>query len=110
MSEDSFHRVDIQLYESMLKIKVPIAGNINQMKLKNGRSKVFDSKFEVTRAILKKYKDIIFWKRDMHLKRDEKHSSEIGLDGSNHPRNDELTSSQFSIKVIAGISPLYNCL
>lgn len=72
----SVQRADIQVFESMIKIKVPISENQNAMKLAK-KAKQQGVKFLFAQAILKKYRDLIFWKHDRHAKKDERKSADV---------------------------------
>lgn len=60
----------------MLKIKVPLSESHNDMVLPKKKEHL-GSKFVLAQAIIKKYKDIIFWKHECNMKREERKSSQI---------------------------------
>ena len=60
----------------MIKIKVPIPESKNDMKLAKKKDR-FGSKFVLAQAIIKKYKDTIFWKHECIIKREERKSSQM---------------------------------
>jgi hypothetical protein len=103
LSEASFQRADIQLYESILKIKVPVAQNINDLRLKQEHKYIIDQKLNITMAILKKYKNIIYKKVESNAKREGKQKSWFKSEDSKKKGTDECVDSQFSIKVAIGI-------
>jgi len=49
----------------MLKIRVPLSENLNEMKKKNFREDLLGTKYAITKAILKKYKDKIYQKHEL---------------------------------------------
>jgi hypothetical protein len=103
LSEASFQRADIQLYESMLKIKVPVAQNINELRLKQRSKYIINDKLNITIAILKKYKHLIYKKIESNAKKEGKQMSWFGLENAKKKGSDESVDSQFSIEIATGI-------
>jgi len=58
-----------------MKIKVPVSESYNEMKLAS-KKKNLGPKYMLAQAIIKKYKDKIFWKHECKIKREERKSSQ----------------------------------
>jgi hypothetical protein len=92
--KQSFQQAEIQVYPSKIKIRVPLELSKNEMKLQK-KTESLGPKFMLAQAIIKKYKDQIFWKHECHLKREERKSSQSGSDEENYNSSSALiTKSQ----------------